>query len=529
MAIYSNTFHAAFHYDDFSSIVANPEVHLEELSIRKVMGFWWMDRPLAYLTLALNYYFGGLDPIGYHVVNIVIHIVSGILLYFFLYKTFTLPLVKENYGRTANWLALFSALLWLSNPVQTQAVTYIVQRMASIASMFYLFALLFFVKGRVAVGSRRWVYWLLTVISFFVSLGSKELALTLPFVIASYEVCFFRKGDIKRLLKERSTYLVLTIISLLIAAAVDLFNLTVYLPPIGTLLKQRVYTESRVIFYYITLLLFPLPERMSLDYDFPISYTLFAPISTLFSIATLLILLIYVAANIWRHPFLSFFILWFMITVSAEAVVVGLRSVFEHRLYLPSMAFFAPFAMTCFIIWEKGDWLVKRSLIALGVVVVIAYSINTYMRNFVWIDGYSVHLDSVRKYPGSIDARLSLGAYYLNAGMPDNAIEQLGRAKELNPREPEVRWYLGNSYYRKGLYVKAAEELELAVRLGAERSEVYGSLGDAYTKAGELEKAEVAYQRVVESASDRNQLEIAKAALESVRRMKKMEDGRNDR
>lgn len=518
--IYSNTFHAAFHYDDFSAFVANPVVHLNELSLEKIIDLFWLERPVSHLTFALNYYFGDLEVEGYHAVNITIHVITGITLYLFLYETLNIPSLKERYGQKAKWVALFSSLLWFSNPVQVQAITYVVQRMTSMAAMFYVLALLLYLRGRVSSGTRRWVYWSATTLSFMLSFGSKAIAITLPGIIAIYEVYLFQNKNIKTLIKNKFIYLMLPAIALLVGAVIYLSDISIAMLVGGFPLKERIYTESRVILYYITLLIFPLPERMSLSYDFPLSRTLFLPFTTLISLAILVVCFIYSVLNIQKRPLPSFFLMWFLITVFAEAMIVGLELVFEHRLYLPSMAFFPLLTMAGFWIWEKKKGIAEGLLVAIAVAVVSIYSINTYKRNSTWVDGYSIYADSARKYPNSLEARMNLGTYYLNEGMADKAIVQLEKAKELNPRKPDTRWYLGNSYYKKGDFNKAIEELERAVELGGKWLEVYGSLGDAYSLAGNLEKAEEAYRKVEEGASEGPLSDAARAALESIGKKK---------
>ena len=143
LVAYSITFHVPFHFDDRPNITENPNVQIKVFSwenIERLVKNTYKEsiRVFSYFTLALNYYFGGLNVIGYHLVNFFIHIASGIFLYWFLLLTFNLPSLKEKYGPISYKVALFSSLIFISHPIQTQSVTYIVQRMASMAGMFYL-------------------------------------------------------------------------------------------------------------------------------------------------------------------------------------------------------------------------------------------------------------------------------------------------------------------------------------------------------------------------------------------------------
>ena len=148
---YGNTFHVPFQFDDYPNIVSEPSIRLHSFTLH------WLEqliqnikdsiRFFTYFTFALNYYFGKFNVFGYHLVNLLIHIISGIFLYRFLLLTLNLSPLKERYGSSAFYIALFSSLLFIAHPIQTQSVTYIVQRMASMAGMFYLLAMLLYVKG----------------------------------------------------------------------------------------------------------------------------------------------------------------------------------------------------------------------------------------------------------------------------------------------------------------------------------------------------------------------------------------------
>ena len=151
---YSNTFHVPFHFDDRPNITENPNVQIKVFTwdrIERLVKNTYKEtiRVFSYFTLALNYYFGGFNVFGYHLVNFVIHIASGIFLYWFLMLTFNLPFLREKYGAISYKVALFSSLIFISHPIQTQSVTYIVQRMASMAGMFYLLSLVLYVQGKI--------------------------------------------------------------------------------------------------------------------------------------------------------------------------------------------------------------------------------------------------------------------------------------------------------------------------------------------------------------------------------------------
>ena len=200
LLVYANAFQVPFQFDDLPNITDNGSVHLKALSLQ------WLDqlikqnsdsiRIFAYFTFALNYYFGGLQVFGYHLVNLLVHISSGLLLYGFLLLTLTLPSLRERYGARAFPIALFSSLLFLCHPVQTQSVTYIVQRMTSLGGMFYLLAMVLYVKGRLASGAKSYLFLAGMVLSYLLGLFTKENVAILPLFIALYEFYFFQNLEV---------------------------------------------------------------------------------------------------------------------------------------------------------------------------------------------------------------------------------------------------------------------------------------------------------------------------------------------
>jgi hypothetical protein len=355
LVAYSNTFHVPFHFDDRPNITQNPNVLIKVFSwdrLERLIKNTYKEsiRVFSYFTLALNYYFGGFNVFGYHLVNFLIHIASGIFLYWFLLLTFNLPSLKEKYGSVSYKVALFSSLIFISHPIQTQAVTYIVQRMASMAGMFYLLSIVLYIKGRLSTGRPRVLYFGGTVLSYLFGVFSKENVAILPLFVALYEFYFFQNLD----LSPRGKNILFALIGAILVLGAFGFiiwgkryiNVTIegYEDRTFTML-ERVLTQSRVVLYYLTLLVFPHPSRLNLDYDFPISKTILDPPTTLISI---LIIAGLVGYSIWtakKKPVLSFFILWYFGNLVIESSIFPLEMVYEHRLYLPAVGPFVLFSL----------------------------------------------------------------------------------------------------------------------------------------------------------------------------------------
>jgi Flp pilus assembly protein TadD len=330
IAAYANTFSVPFQFDDFSSIVHNPVIrHLDNFFAGSKGYAYNPRRFIGYLTLALNYRIGGLDVTGYHLVNLAIHLINAVLVYFLVILTFRTPyVIKAGYGRGAigeggqpktdgpshdsrftihgaRFIALFSALLFVSHPLQTQAVTYIVQRFTSLATLFYLLSLVLYIKGRllqakaeVKVEQRNFnrdprpsfsvlaststlTFFFFSLLSAVCAMMTKEISFTLPVVIVLYELLFFEASMRKRLL------FFLPVLATLLIIPVSIMGTH---KPLGEILsdlsdRTRVQTniprldylitQIRVITTYIRLIFFPVGQN--LDYDYPISRSFLTP------------------------------------------------------------------------------------------------------------------------------------------------------------------------------------------------------------------------------------------------------------
>ncbi len=319
---YSNTFNAPFQFDDEPQIVNNLEIR----DLDNIPRLLKRTRGVTLVTFALNYSMGGLDTTGYHAVNIAIHILNAILAYFFVLATLGFAGFGPARSRGA---AAFSALIFAIHPIQIQAVTYLVQRMESLSSLFFLVALLIFIKGaRARSAIARSVLYVLVALSYVLGFYAKEVVITIPAIILLYDIYFISNGRVKSLLKRWPVYALLAVLlvyftintvvplggfndlsaesataestikekparagsasGLAVAVvgpdapggpgpangAVPGENKTTAGFAMGTFTaRQYLMTQFNVIVYYSSLLL--VPANQNLDYDFPVSRGLF--------------------------------------------------------------------------------------------------------------------------------------------------------------------------------------------------------------------------------------------------------------
>ncbi|MEK7688847.1 MAG: hypothetical protein AAB313_01165 [Deltaproteobacteria bacterium] len=362
--VYSNTFHASFHFDDTPSIVENYTIR----NLNNAPGMLINNRGIATATFAINYAIGGLNVVGYHIVNLAIHITNSIFVYFLVFLTLTrIDSLKDR----AKKIAVYTALLFAVHPIQTQAVTYIVQRMEILASMFMLIGLLVFIKGaETSKTSARVLLYGAVAVSYLFGFYSKEIAITLPAIIFLYDYCFLSSNGNQKVTARLPLYLVL-IAMLAFFATRTLTGLQE--TPGGSAgfnvqsitAKEYLFTQFNVLIYYITLLFVPINQN--LDYDFPVSKGLFEvplvkegtvlnipippPIVSLIILSAVIGIAFYLftsrASRITNHGRLAAFsILWFFIILSPTSSFIPIIDViFEHRLYLASAGFFLLFSL----------------------------------------------------------------------------------------------------------------------------------------------------------------------------------------
>jgi len=518
---YSNSFDASWHFDDENNILNNKPLHLTELNLPNIQKTFFANwngndklyRPVACLSFALNYYFGGTEVHGYHLINLMIHFLSSIFLFLFVYHTLNLPILEAKYGPKSYFIALLSTALWAINPVQTQAVTYIVQRMTSMAGLFCIMAMYFYLKGRTTSAPKllNSTHYFLCGVCGILALGSKENALMLPVVILIYDL-FIVQGVTKKNLKKYSFFLLIAVIICvtlaLIIAGPSILNPESLISGYqnrGFTLWERLLTEPRVILFYISLLLHPMPDRLCLEHGITLSTGLTTPISTILSIVAVLLIICAAAAGSRRWPLISFCIIFFFLNHLIEASVFPLELIFEHRNYLPSMLFFVPLS----ILLSNGIqyFSKKRGLQAIFVLFVIliltGWGHSTYARNKVWTNDGILSFDCIEKYPDLARPHHNLARFYSRKGLYEAAINEyrisLSRENMNNLAGKNWTYYnLGSIYQKLEKDEKAMNYYEQAQKYQPSFAPTHIRKGQIFLKKGHYEKAEAEFQKALQ-------------------------------
>ncbi|MBF0457152.1 MAG: tetratricopeptide repeat protein [Nitrospirae bacterium] len=525
--VYSNSFKAPFMYDDYTNIIEKSVIR----DIGQYKDSYTLISPKAnrrfvgVLTFALNYKLNGMDVRGFHVFNLIVHVLTALALYRLVTLIFQTPFFTAFdplFGRGLT--ALFTALVFAVHPVQTSAVTYIVQRYTSLATLLCLVSLLSYVHFRLTA-SRALGYTLyaVSVVSAVAAMRTKEIAFTLPVIAVLFEFMFL-EGK----LKKRILYLLPLMLTMLIIPISILANktpdatdaLTIALNPgiIDSSVKmasitdmtrsEYLFTELRVIVTYFRLLF--VPVGLNLDYDYTVFRSFFQleVVSSFLVIASIFVSAIYMlyrslALNHHLARLYSFGILWFFIALSVESSVIPIKDVInEYRLYYPSVGFFI--AVMSVVVWlvEKKKRRAKMTALTALSVIIILFAALTLMRNNVWSDRVALWEDTVRKSPNKARPHYNLGYDYLRQGRVADASREFQTAILLKPDFADAYNNLGDIYASQGRLDAAIDVFKKAVEADPFFAVAYNNMGTIYDERGQFDEAAADYRAAIKLKPD---------------------------
>ena len=498
--IYSNTFFCSFHFDDSNYIVNNFYIR----NIHNLQSIWKICpcRFLTFLSIAFDYHFHRLDVFAYHLFNITVHVGSAILVWWLTLLTFSTPAMKEEkIARHAKAIALFAGLIFVSNPVQIEAVTYIWQRAASMAAFFYLGSLGLYVKSRLLQDNKSTFglgrfYYIFSLITAVAAMFTKENSITLPLMILLYEFSFFgaRKG-------QNLKYLFPFLLTLFIIPLTMLFTKSfrfqeiqgVVEGPEGISPLHYLLTQFRVMITYIRLVFLPL--NLNLDYDYPIYKNIFE-LPVLISFA-FLITILYIAKSLFsKYRLISFSIFWFFLTLLPESSLLPQKDViFEHRLYLPLVGYSMFLVSGAYTIFGKNYF---KTMMVVLTMIVACYSVMTYQRNKVWKDELSLGNDIVQKSPHKARPYYNRGLSLYNQDKLAQAMSDYNKAIEIDPKLAEAYDNRGVVYDKQEKFTQAISDYNRAIEIDPNYARAYYNRGLSFYTQGNLAQAMFDYNKAIE-------------------------------
>jgi tetratricopeptide (TPR) repeat protein len=432
-------------------------------------------------------------------------------------------------------VAFAAAGLFVSHPIQTQAVAYVVQRITSLATLFYLAAVLLYLSSRLAPagGRRRWRY-ALSLLSALLAMRTKEIAFTLPFALLLVEWAFFGRPAPRQWLGLAPFGAVALVIPL------SLLRLD---QPVGQVLSDAstvtrvqdsgsrldyLRTEVAVLSTYLRLLVWPAGQNV--DHDYPVLRSFLSP-----RVAWGLLVhasLLAIALLAWRRSsprasrpvdpawrLVSVGVLLFFLAHGVESSLIPIVDViFEHRVYLPSVGFFVAVAAAGTLLlrrWKPdrfAPWVVGGTA-----VVALLLAGATLARNRVWRSDLALWTDAVGKSPGKARPWFNLGTALAELGRDQEAVEPMRRAVQLDPAWSKARGQLGGLLILTGRPDEAEPELREALRLKPGETVTMFNLAEALWRTGRRKEAAAFYREYLDLTGADGNSQLRKVAAARVR------------
>ena len=518
VAAFANSFNGDLIFDDVAWIALNPTIRhlgrLDEVLFPPNNGFA-SGRPVLNLTLALNYAFAGIDPRSYHVVNIAIHILAGLTLFGIVRRSLLSPLFRQRFAAVATPLALGVALLWLVHPLQTAAVSYVIQRTEALVGQFYFLTLYCVIRGADSDRPLRW--YSAAVTACLLGMGTKEVMATAPLVVLLYDRTFLSGSFLEAIKRRWGLYLAMAatwgvVAWCLISTGFHSGSTGFRSFPVSEGLAfddksgaiSYAITQPGVILRYLRLTFWPVGQ--CLDYHLPA-----AKWPDEFVVPALVIAFL-VGLTVWgliKNPPLGFLGAWFFVILAPTSSIIPIRdAAFEHRMYLPLAAIAALVVIGGFAIWKRllvhdadadhssvvRQWAAPICLLGAAI---IALSVATIRRNEVLGSGVSAWENVLDFDPNSARAHNNLAAVLIDARRLDESIAHSRRALELTPGYADAENNLGHAFSLQGKTDEAIACFRRALHDSTDHPRALQNLAKALYDRKQFAEAADLYRRFV--------------------------------
>ncbi len=495
LSLYGVVLNGEFIGDDYIFLAYNTAIrHFPD-----VTPVWkaFPTRFLVFSSFAVNYWLHGFRVFGFHLVNILIHILNSFLTFQFVLLLGETPAGQKLTARPFSAVSFWAALIFLCHPLQTQGVSYIFQRAVSMATFFYLLTIVFYLQARLKHSRIKTIF---ALGSYVCAIFCKEMVVTLPAALLLCEVFFFepRRREWKEITLRIFPFILIS--GLLVTIFLNIKN-----EEAGLSLNQQVaassfhwnffLTEMNVLVTYIRLMFLPVVQRF--DYDYPVVLSL-GDVRPWLSLGLLSALLGLAVCFFRKKRLMSFCVFWFFLTTSVELIVVSVvhrALLFEHWLYLPMVGFSIFLACLLFDV-AKDEAHYKR----LGFIIIFCLSLMTLMRNQIWRNELIFWEYETRLSPGKASVFYAAGVAYDRRNMKDSALLHYLKAVELDERrnarlkldrESLAKIYnnIGIIYARRAEPAKALENFQKALSLNPLQGMVENNIGTFYYYQGDYGKA----------------------------------------
>ena len=507
---YSNSFECPFVFDDINDIVDNNSIcrlwPIRNVFIVQCDGRSALhSRPVVNFSLALNYATSGLAPFAYHVTNLLVHVLAGLTLFGIVRRTLLLPSLGGRFAAAATSLALAVALIWTLHPLQTAAVTYVIQRYESMMGLFYLLALYAAVRCGTSQNPGRWA--VASVAAALLALGCKEVAVSIPITILLYDRAFLAGSFGEAWRRRRWMYAGLAAtwapFALLLLSSSGRSNWSGYGLPVTWIEYAR--SQFGVILHYLRLTVWPCP--LVLDYRWPVARTVGQIVPAAAAIGGLAAATGYALI---RWPKRGFLGAWFFLILAPTSSVLPLLDLaFEHRMYLPLASVAAGAVIGGYLVGQRVADRARVSRAALQVASVcllivagVVFGMLTFERNADYRSELSIWEDTLAKAPSNERAHNALGNVLTAIGRIDEAIAHYEKAVEVMPEYADAYSNLGVALAGRGQIDEAITLYQKALELKPNYVEAHNNLANALASRGQLDEAITHYEKSLETRPD---------------------------
>lgn len=506
IVVYQNSLGGEFVFDDAAAVIENTSIQhlwpIWQAFCPPKTGAPVTGRPFLNFTFALNYAVGGNQPLGYHVLNLVIHLCNGLLLFGIVGRTLRLPDECDRWA-AATLLAFAVALLWAVHPLQTESVTYVSQRAESLVGFFYLLTLYCFLRGATSLRSIAW--YAATVVACLFGMASKEVMVTAPVLVLLFDRTFVA-GSFREAWRRRwGVYGAMAGTWLLLGWLVLSAENRGGSAGLGSGMSCWAYlgTQFGAIVRYLRLSVWPHP--LIFDYGMGTARTAseivpYAVVVVILVLGTLL--------TLWRWPKVGFLAAWFFVILAptSSIVPVATQTIAEHRTYLPLAGVLAGMVFGGYALgrrWVADGRLSPRAAFAAGVgiltVAAVACGGLTIARNVDYETELAIWKDAAQKAPNNARAQSNYG---VRLGQGDESIAIYRKAIQLDPSYMLAHYNLANALSSRSEFDEAIREYEVALELAPDYFIARHNLASTLARAGRREEAIEQFRKVLQLRPD---------------------------
>lgn len=503
---YANSFSGTWFFDDFHNIVDQPAIR----SLRPLSGHLSVDRPVLRLSCVASYALSGLNTRSWHAFNLMVHLLAALALYGVVRRTLLLPGVRASFSGSPVAVALAVALLWMLHPLQTESVTYIIQRSESMMGLCFLLSLYCLIRADAS--RHRGAWYAALIVSCIVGIGAKPVMAMAPLVLLIYDAVFLSGSWTAALRRRVGLYGAMAACGLLlfvgdVARAVILSRSTELGRSWGDFFAtdhwRYLRTQFEVLAHYLRLCLWPWGNPFCLDYAWPEApsfRSVAGPATLVLSLFALTLI------GIVRRAWWGFVGAWFFLILAPSSSLLPIEHrAFEHRMYLS-------LAALAVLVVLGGRWTIQclaglfhgsRRLSEAGAVVLVAalcigLGAATIRRNRDYHSSVAMWTDVVAKRPAHMTARSNLARGLIREARYSEAMEVCRIGLKLAPKNAYLLFQMGTALQSTDRLSEAIACYEQSIRAMPNFAFAHANLSDALAATGKCDTALAHARRAAE-------------------------------